>query len=242
MRIYYVIPGDLSSRPEGAKEIERRQDILQSWAFPGSIITAIDVRNGIQSIESAYEELLAAPAGIEQIRALERSGADAAVIGCFGDPGLDAARELVHMPVVGPGQASLLLAAHLAHRIGIVSVFDSLAAMHRTQAFRAGVLDKLCSIRAIGIPVLDLNNDPAATVDRLIQVGRAAIETDGAEVLIMGCMTLAFLDMAPRLSEELGVPVINPAQAGLKAAETFCSMKISHSPLAFSAPAKHYLT
>lgn len=238
MRIYYVIPGELSSRPEGAREIERRQDILQSWAFPGSIVTAIDVRNGIQSIESAYEELLAAPAGIEQIRALEKSGADAAVIGCFGDPGLDAARELVHMPVVGPGQASLLLAAHLAHRIGIVSVFDSLAAMHRTQAFKAGVLDKLCSIRAIGVPVLDLTNDPAATFDRLIQAGRVSIESDGAEVLILGCMTLAFLDMAPRLSEELGVPVINPAQAGLKAAEMFCAMKISHSSMAYSAPEK----
>lgn len=228
--IYYVMPGDLASRPNGAREIERRQALLQSWAFPGTRVTAIDVRNGILSIESSYDEMRAAPAGVAKIEELERAGAAAAVIGCFGDPGIEAARERVSMPVVGPGQASLLLAASLGNRIGLLSVFDSLAAMHRTQAFRAGVLDKLCSIRPTGIPVLELSGDPDATLGRLAEVGTAARDVDGADVLILGCMTLAFLDMAPRLSEALGVPVINPAQAGLKAAEVYCAMKLMHAP------------
>ena len=187
---------------------------------------------------SAYEELLAAPGAIDRIRDLEEKGLDAAIIGCFGDPGLEAARELVSMPVVGPGEASLLLGAQLGHRMTILSVFDSLAASHRHQAFRAGVLDKLASVRGLNIPVLELMRNPDATFAQIVETGRRAIEEDRAEVLIFGCMTMSFLGVAPKLSEALGVPVINAAQAALKAAESLVSIKLSHSKKAFPLPPK----
>jgi allantoin racemase len=238
MRICYVVPGAMSQGPLGVTEMERRERLLQEWAFPGTTVTVVDVANGVKSIESAYEELLAAPGAIDRIRHLEREGIDAAIIGCFGDPGLEAARELVAIPVIGPGEASLLLAAQLAHRITILSVFDSLAASHRQQAFRAGVLDKLASVRGLDIPVLELMRDPDATFSRIVQVGRRAVEQDGAEVLIFGCMTMSFLGVAPRLSDALGVPVVNAAQAALKAAESLVSINLSHSKKAFPLPPK----
>jgi allantoin racemase len=238
MRICYVVPGAMSQGPLGVTEMQRRERLLQEWAFPGTTVTVVDVANGVKSIESAYEELLAAPGAIDRIRDLEREGIDAAIIGCFGDPGLEAARELVSIPVIGPGEASLLLAAQLAHRVTILSVFDSLAASHRQQAFRAGVLDKLASVRGLNIPVLELMRDPEATFSRIVQVGRRAIEQDGAEVLIFGCMTMSFLGVAPKLSDALGVPVINAAQAALKAAESLVSIHLSHSKKAFPLPPK----
>jgi allantoin racemase len=222
----------------GAAELRRREKLLQGWAFEGTEATVVDVANGVASIESAYEELLAAPGAIERIRGLERDGVDAAIIGCFGDPGLEAARELVSFPVIGPGEASLLLAAQLGHRITILSVFDSLAASHRHQAFRAGVLDKLASVRGLNIPVLELMRDPDATFGQILKVGRRAIEQDGAEVLIFGCMTMSFLGVAPKLSAALGVPVVNAAQAALKAAESLVSINLSHSKKAFPTPPK----
>jgi allantoin racemase len=238
MRVSYVIPGAMSQGPLGVEEIRRRQVLLGEWAFSGTEVTVVDTPNGVTSIESAYEELLAAPGAIDRIRELEREGVDAAIIGCFGDPGLEAARELVSIPVIGPGEASLLLAAHLGHRITILSVFDSLAASHRQQAFRAGVLDKLASVRGLGIPVLELTRDQNATVARIVEVGRRAVEEDRAEVLICGCMTMSFLGVAPRLSQVLGVPVVNAAQAALKAAETLVSINLSHSKKAFPLPPK----
>jgi allantoin racemase len=222
----------------GVAEMQRRERLLQEWAFSGTTVTVVDVANGVKSIESAYEELLAAPGAIDRIRDLEREGIDAAIIGCFGDPGLEAARELVSIPVIGPGEASLLLAAQLAHRVTILSVFDSLAASHRQQAFRAGVLDKLASVRGLDIPVLELMRDPDATFSRIVQVGRRAIEQDGAEVLIFGCMTMSFLGVAQKLSDALGVPVVNAAQAALKAAESLVSINLSHSKKAFPLPPK----
>lgn len=238
MNIYYVIPGAISKGPLGAAEVRRREAILQSWAFPGTQAQAVDVDNGVFSIESAYEELIAAPAGIDRIRQLETEGADATIIGCFGDPGLEAARELVTIPVIGPGESSMLLAAQLGHRFSVLAVFDSLAATHRGQAFRAGVLDKLASVRGIGVPVLELMTEPEATFTKIVEMGRKAMDDDGAEALVFGCMTMAFLDIAPRLSDTLGIPVINPAQAALKAAETLVSAGLSHSKKAWPLPPK----
>lgn len=238
MRICYVVPGAMSQGPMGVTEMRRREGLLQEWAFAGTTVTLVDVANGVKSIELAYEELLAAPGAIDRIRDLEEEGLDAAIIGCFGDPGLEAARELVSMPVVGPGEASLLLGAQLGHRMTILSVFDSLAASHRHQAFRAGVLDKLASVRGLNIPVLELMRNPDATFAQIVETGRRAIEEDRAEVLIFGCMTMSFLGVAPKLSEALGVPVINAAQAALKAAESLVSIKLSHSKKAFPLPPK----
>lgn len=238
MRIVYLVPGAMAKGPLGEKELRRREALLQKWAFAGTSVSVVDVPESVSSIESAYEELLAAAASIETIRKLEKEGADAVIIGCFGDPGMEAARELVTMPVVGPGEASLLLAAHLCHRMSVISVFQTLEATHRNQAYKAGVLDKLASVRGINVPVLELMSNPDATFGRIVEVGRRAIEEDGAEALVFGCMTMSFLGVAPKLSDALGVPVINAAQAALKAAESTVSLGLSHSKRAFATPPK----
>ena len=95
------------------------------------------------------------------------------------------------------------------------------------------MLDKLASVRGLNIPVLELMRDPDATFGQILKVGRRAIEQDGAEVLIFGCMTMSFLGVTPKLSAALGVPVVNAAQAALKAAESLVSINLSHSKKAF---------
>jgi allantoin racemase len=51
-------------------------------------------------------------------------------------------------------------------------------------------------------------------------------------------MTMAFLGVAERLSEELEVPVINPARTALKSAELLVGSGLSHSKRAFPVPPK----
>ncbi len=238
MRVVYLIPGALSKTSLGVAELRRREALLRAWAFPGTNVDVIDLPDGVASIESMYEELMAAPMAVERICELEGEGADAVIIGCAGDPGLEAAREMVSIPVIGPGEASLLLAAHLGHRVGMLTVFQSLAPSHRQQAFRAGVLDKYSGARGLEIPVLDLMRDRDATFERIAAVGRRAMQEDGADVLVLACMTMSFLDVAPRVSELLGIPVINAAQAALKAAEVQVSIRLSHSKIAFPRPPK----
>ena len=165
MRIAYVVPGPMSKGPMGLREMRRREGLLNAWAFPGTTV----------SIESAYEEALCVPATIDLIMKCERDGFDAAIIGCFGDPGLEAARELATIPVVGPCESSMLLAAGLGHKFSVLTVFDSLIAGQELLAVKAGVHAKLASVRATGIPVLDLMKDPVFTKRRLIEVADACV-------------------------------------------------------------------
>jgi len=238
MRIAYVVPGPMSKGPMGLKEMRRREALLNSWAFPGTEVAVVDVPEGPASIESAYEEALCVPATIELILKCERDGFDAAIIGCFGDPGLEAARELARMPVVGPCESSLLLAAGLGHKFSILTIVDSMVAGQELLAYKAGVREKLASVRATGIPVLDLMKDVEKTKARLIEVAGRCVREDRADAFLFGCMTMSFLDMAEEIAAAVGAPAVNAGKAALKHAETLVSMGVSHSKTAYPIPAK----
>jgi allantoin racemase len=186
----------------------------------------------------AYEEYLSVPPALGRIRQLAAEGVDGVIVGCFGDPGVDAARELVTMPVVGPGEAAMLLAASLGHRFAVVTVLDSVVQPLRRLAWSVGVLDKLATVRTIGIPVLELYRDLDATAGRIAQAGKRAIEEDGADTVILGCMTMAFAERHLELAAALGVPVVNPAHAALKLAEALVGAGLTHSKRAYPIPPK----
>jgi allantoin racemase len=238
MKIAYVVPGPMSKGPMGLAEMQRREALMQGWAFPGTEVRVIDVPTGPASIESAYEEMIAIPPTLDLIMACERDGYDAAIIGCFGDPGLEAARELVTMPVVGPCESAMLLAAGLGHKFSVLTIFESLIAGQELLAVKAGVRDKLASVRPTEIPVLDLMKDPARTKARLTEVARACVKEDRADALLFGCMTMSFLDMGTEIGAEVGVPVVNAGRAALKHAEMLVSMGLAHSKKAYPTPAK----
>jgi allantoin racemase len=238
MRIAYVVPGPMSKGPMGLAEMKRREGLLNAWAFPGTEVRVIDVATGPASIESAYEEMLAIPPTLDLIMECERQGYDAAIIGCFGDPGIEAARELVKMPVVGPCESSMLLAASLGHKFSVLTIFDSLIAGQEHLAHRAGVGAKLASVRATNIPVLELMKDPAVSKARMIEVATACVKEDRADAFLFGCMTMSFLDMADEISAAVGAPAVNAGKAALKQAETLVSMGLAHSKTAWPTPAK----
>jgi len=238
MKIAYVVPGPMSKGPMGATEVKRRERLMNQWAFEGTTVQVVDVETGPTSIESAYEEMLAIPATLDLIRDCERDGFDAAIIGCFGDPGLEAARELVRMPVIGPAESSMLLAASLGHKFSVLTIYDSLIAGQEHLAHKAGVAAKLASVRASNIAVLDLMQDRALTLDRLITVSRECVKQDRADAVLLGCMTMSFLDVAETVSAEVGVPIINAGKAALKQAETLVSLGLTHSLTAFAPPPK----
>lgn len=238
MKIAYVVPGPMSKGPMGPAEMKRREGLMQGWAFPGTEVRVIDVPTGPASIESAYEEMIAIPPTLDLIMACEREGYDAAIIGCFGDPGLEAARELVTMPVVGPCESAMLLAAGLGHKFSVLTIFESLIAGQELLAVKAGVRDKLASVRPTDIPVLDLMKDPGRTKARLTEVARACVKEDRADALLFGCMTMSFLDMGAEIGAEVGVPVVNAGRAALKYAEMLVSMDLAHSKKAYPTPVK----
>ncbi|MDF2683848.1 MAG: Asp/Glu racemase, partial [Brevibacillus sp.] len=155
---------------------------------------------------------------------LEREGYDAAIVGCAGDPGIDAYREIcTNMLVVGPGMSSFHTAAMLGRRFTLLTVADSMVASSYELIQKSGLTSKVASVCTVDIPVLELSHNRAKTLAKLVQIGREAIERDRADVLVLGCMSMAFMQVAEDMQSLLGIPVINPAKAALKMVESMVS-------------------
>lgn len=236
-RLAYLVPGPLGRTSEGSAELERRNQVLQSWASAGTTVALRAVEEGPASIESAYEEYLSIPPTAELVAAVEEQGFDAAVLGCFGDPGLDALREITSMPVIGPARAAMTIATNLGHRFSILTVSESVVPLLRRVAWEAGVSTALASIESVETPVLELQEQRGQVIERLADRSRRACDA-GADVLVLGCMSMGFLGVAEELTDAIGIPTVNPVLAGLKVAELMVDMGLTHSKTAYPVPPK----
>jgi allantoin racemase len=235
--ILYQIPGDMTAGPLGAAELARRRGLLQDWAAPGIIIEVADSLGGPLSIESHAEELMCVPPMIAAL-ARRSSVPDAVIIGCFGDPGLAALREILDCPVVGPFEASIHLAAQLGARVGVVTILDSVVPMLDHLVRGMGVSLRYAGAVAIDVPVLELTQDVSLVAARLERAGQELIRQRDADVIVLGCMSLAFLGLAERVAPTIGVPVVNPARCALKTAESLIAQLLVQSRRTYAKPRK----
>ena len=236
VEILYQIPGDVSAGL-GAPELERRRRILQEWAPPDVVVTVADAPGGPLSIESHAEEFLCVPPMLAALTARPREP-DAVIIGCFGDPGLAAVREVLDCPVVGPFEAALHLGAQLGARVGVVTILESVVPVLDHLVRGMGLSLRYAGATAIDVPVLELKADPAGVADRAAAAGRSLVENGAADVLVLGCMSLSFLGVAERVAGALGVPVINPARCALETARALAAQGLGHSRRTYAKPRK----
>jgi allantoin racemase len=239
-RIVYQLVAPME-KTLGQAEVERRQDYLQRHAADGTEIKVQSVPSGYPSIESERDVVAVAAHLLHGLQKAEADGASAGIIGCFSDPALDAIRETVRMPVIGPGQSAIALALQLGESYSILSPLDSGAKRARPRLRGQGFTERLASIRGVGVSVVDLTRGDNAAWDRIVDTGRRCID-DGADVLVMGCMSMAFMGIERQLSDRLAVPVVSPVLAALKTTETMLDLNLSHSRTAWpSPPDKAYL-
>ena len=118
---------------------------LRPVAAPGTEISEVSLDKGPASIESTYESALAAVGVVDKIREAEQEGIDAVVANCMDDPGVEAAREVVSMPVIGPAETSMHVAAMLGHRFSIISVLKADDRAFYDHATKAGLASRLAS-------------------------------------------------------------------------------------------------
>ena len=240
-RIVYQLVAPME-KTLGQSEIDRRQDYLQRHAAEATEIRVQSVPSGYPSIESERDAVTVAPHLLHGMQKAEAEGASAGIVGCFSDPALDAIRETVRMPVVGPGQSAIALAMQLGESYSILSPLDSGAKRALPRLRGQGLTERLASIRGVGVSVVDLIRGDNTAWDRIIEAGRRCID-DGADVLVMGCMSMAFMGVDRELSDRLSMPVVNPVLAALKTTETLVDLALSHSRTAWpSPPDKAYLT
>lgn len=172
-------------------------------------------------------ELATSPPGIETdahvsqvipglVEAVSASDADAFVLSCFSDPGIAAVRRSTASPVVGIAEAAYLAALGLGSRFGIVSLGQSSIDRHLRYLKALRLDGRLAGDRSIDMTVVELM--AGNVVDTIVRTGRLLVEEDGADVVVLGCAGLGSYRAA--LEAALGVPVVDPVQAGVALACT----------------------
>lgn len=184
--------------------VEERLGYLREIADPGTEVDAVQVEAGPPVIESEADAVLAGPDVLRLVREAERDGVDAAIIWCGGDPALAAARELVDIPVIGPGESMSALSMVLGR--------------------------KPCRV-VPEIPVLEMRNDLDRTVETLREEIEERIERREGDVFVLGC--LALWGLGKRFRESLGVPILDGAEVSLKMAELVVKLGLRHSRIAY---------
>lgn len=143
----------------------------------------------------------------------EGAGADAVLVGCFGDPGLQALREIATVPVVGLAEAALLEAAQCG-RFSIVTGGERWVPILRRLAAGMGLAGQLAGIHVVTESGAALAADPQRALDVLARLCQQAMVSDAPDCLILGGAALA--GVGDTLSRSLELPVIDSVSAGMR--------------------------
>jgi Asp/Glu/hydantoin racemase len=194
---------------------DRLVAIAQGLAPPGVTVTAATGRFGARYIASRAAAAIAEHATIDAF-AEQGGDADAVLIACYGDPALDALRELATVPVLGLADATAQAACRIVGRFGVVSGGAAwkpmLEEFHRCR----GYADRLSGVRSIIPTGGDIARDPDSAVASLAQTCLDCVTLDGAEAVVLGGAGLAGL--AAKLAALVPVPVLCSVETGIRAA------------------------
>jgi allantoin racemase len=137
------------------------------------------------------------------------------VVACYGPhPVIEALREALDVPCMGIMEASALYALPLGSRFSIVTTSPRWQPLLEEGVSLLGLESRCASVRSSGLAVLDLERLPLDEVRaQLAEEARAAVEEDGAEVILLGCAGMAGLQSAVAAAVE--VPVVDPVSAGV---------------------------
>jgi Asp/Glu/hydantoin racemase len=137
---------------------------------------------------------------------------DAFVIACYSDPGLHVCREATSRPVFGINECGVLTALASGERFGVIAIAQRSIRRHVRYMRQMGLVDRLAGERPLNMSVAETASGET-TLDRMIAIGKALRDEDGADVLVMGCAGMA-RHRRP-LEAALGIPVIDPTQAAV---------------------------
>ncbi|WP_018857134.1 aspartate/glutamate racemase family protein [Rhizobium sp. 42MFCr.1] len=219
MRILLVNPNTTETMTDKAAFAAR------AVAASGTAIIAATSRMGPVSIEGHYDGALAIPGLLSELK--ERAGEyDAAIIACFDDTGLDAARSFAEVPVLGLCESAVATAGFLAQRFTVVTTLERSRVLIDNLVRRYGMGGR-ANVRASDIPVLQLEDPASGAIGKLRAEIERALAEDGAEAIVLGCAGMT--DLARELQDIYGVPVVDGVAAAVKQAEALVSLGLSTS-------------
>lgn len=229
MRIKVIIPNSGMDRAT----LDAREAMLSKALSSDTQISVDCIEYGPNSIESNSDEVLAGIQLTRQCIQAEREGFDAVVVYCFSDLAIDAIRENVAIPVIGPGEVAIAAADMISNRFAVITtVEENIPRTERRLMKNKIAAEKMTSVRGLNIPVVELRENPNATKKYLEKVCAEAIQEERVDTVMLGCLGLA--QYGDFIREKYGVQVIDPAFTAVAYAEMCARLHLVHSRKAYS--------
>lgn len=173
------------------------------------------------AIQGPEDGAAATPGVIAAAAAAASQGFEAMVIACFDDVALAEARAAARIPVVGVGQAAYHAAMLWGGQFSVVTTLPVSVPVIEQVISGYGFSAHCAHVRASGLPVLVLEDDPDRSTPVLIAQAKAAAAEDGAKALVLGCAGMA--PYGPAMSAASGLPAVDGVAAAVGLARTLAA-------------------
>lgn len=212
---------------------QRIASVIHRIARPDTQVLVKQIEHGPESLESYYDESLAAPYIFEAVQEANNQDFDAVLLAAFCDPVLEALKEISTIPVYGIEEASFSVALLLGHKFAILTEKRPKESVKVQHVRKAGLESRFAGVRALNMGVIEIASEPAKVLETGIAICRKLVEEDGAEVIILGCASLAGHD--EELNKALGIPILDPIAVAFKLVEGLSELKLLHSKIGLYA-------
>lgn len=212
MRVLVINPNSTASMTEGIVATAR------AAAAPDVEIEGLTNADAPPAIQGEQDGIAATPGVIAACEGAAKQGFDAAIIACFDDTGLSRARASASIPVVGIGQAAFLTAMLHGASFTVITTLPISVPVIEENIAGYGLAASCARVRASGLPVLSLEDDPAGAHTTLAACARSAAAEDGAGALVLGCAGMA--PFGPAMHDASGLPAIDGVAAAVGLART----------------------
>lgn len=186
------------------------------------------VASGSMDLHYNYVQYLNDYNILNNILKAEADGYDAVAIGCFFDPVLKEAREVVDIPVLSLAETGMLYSCMYGQKFSVVTYqrqvirkkYDQLVNLYGLQS------------RAVAGEYFDISlnvlansfTNPQPVLDAFLEAGRRAVK-NGAEVILPGCGLLNLIVVENKMTEIDGATVLDVSGALMKTAEAMITLK-----------------
>lgn len=162
-------------------------------ACPSSGIQAWTSHDGPAAIQGPEDGEICVPPMLKLVRKASDEGATAIIIGCFDDTGLDEARAVAACPVIGIGQAAYHMAVMAGPRFSVVTTLAVSTPILAENIHAYGLGGNLGKVRASGVPVLALEDDPEPSAARVLDEITIAQREDDIQCVVLGCAGMSHI-------------------------------------------------
>ncbi len=187
-----------------------------------TILEVINLKGAPSNLEFRKNEYEAIGIIIDKYEEGFFNGYNSIAIGCFYDPGVSLLREMLDIPIVGAGQASLNIACQLGSRIGLIVGKEYTMPQILDNAKLYGLKDYIWGWETLDISVDDMHENIRDSYSKLIRLGKKLTQDKKCDVIVLACTALE--GIYEKMTKQIGVPVIDASIAAFKFAEMMGSM------------------